>query len=67
MLFEIEPSRVETPCITEGGELLMWEDRFEELASGEGKQLSDIGRDSDTGLTNTEELIDKPSMRQSIS
>ena len=61
MLLEIELSRVETPCVTEGGEPPGREDRFQEFASREGKQLSDIGRDRDPGLTNAEELVDKTS------
>ena len=43
MLFEIKLPGVETPCVPEGGELPGWEDCFEELASREGKQLSDVG------------------------
>jgi len=61
MLLEIELAGVKTPCITEGGELPGGEDRFQEFASREGKQLSDISCDRDTRLTNTEELVDEPS------
>jgi len=61
VLLEIELSGVKTPSITEGGELRGGEDRLKEFSSGEGKQLGDIRCDRDTGLTNAEELVDKPS------
>ena len=63
MLFEVEPPGVETPCVTEGGELPGREDRLQEFASREGEQLSDVGRDRDTWLANVEELVDKPPVR----
>ena len=59
MLLEIEPPGVETPCVTEGRELPGREDRFQEFTGGKGKQLRDVGRDSDTRSTNTEELVGK--------
>ena len=43
MFLEIEPPRVETPCVAEGGELPGREDHFQEFTSREGKELSDIG------------------------
>jgi len=61
MFLEIKLPGVETPCIPEGGELPGREDRLQEFASREGKQLGDVGRDRDTGLTNAEELVYKPS------
>ena len=66
MLLEIELSRVKTPCVTESGELSGRKDRFQEFAGREGEQLGDISRDRDTGLTNAEELVDKPSVKQLI-
>ena len=41
VLLEIELPGVETPCVPEGGELPRREKRLQELASREGKQLSD--------------------------
>ena len=67
VLLEIELPGVETPRVTEGGELPGREDRFQEFSSRECEQLSDICRDRNTGLTNTEELIDKTSVKQLIS
>ena len=61
VLLEIELSGVETPCVTEVSELPGWEDRFQEFASRECKQLSDVGCDRNTGFTDAEELVDKPS------
>ena len=61
VLLEIELPGVETPSVTEGGELRGREDRLQEFSSREGKQLSDIRCDRDAGLTNAEELVDKPS------
>ena len=61
VLLQIEPPRVETPRVAEGGELPGREDRLQEFTSKEGKQLSDIGRNRDTRLTNFEELVDKRS------
>ena len=64
MLLDIEPPRVETPRVAEGGELPGREDHFQEFPSREGKQLSDIDRNRDTGLTDTEELVDKRSVNR---
>ena len=61
MLLEIKFPGVETPCVPEGGELPGWENCFQELASREGKQLGNVGRDRNTWLANAEELIDEPS------
>jgi len=63
VLLEIEPPGVETPCVTEGGKLPGWKDCFQEFASWEGEQLSDVGWDRNTWLANAEELVDKPSVR----
>ena len=43
VLLEIESPGVETPSITESGELFGREDRFQKFASRESEQLSDIG------------------------
>ena len=43
VLLEIEPPGVETPCVTKGRELPGREGRFQELTSGKGKQLRDVG------------------------
>ena len=43
VLLEVEPPRVETPCVTEGSELPGREDRLQELTSGKCKQLRDVG------------------------
>ena len=67
MLLEVKLPRVETPCVSEGSEPPGREDRFQEFACREGKELSDTGRDRNTGLTNAEELVDKSSVKQSIS
>lgn len=67
MLLEIELPGIKTPRITKDGELPGREDRFQEFASRESKKLSDIGCDGDAGLTDAEELVDKPSVKPSIS
>ena len=70
VLLEIESLRVrvETPFVAEGGELPGREDRFQEFTSREGEQLSDIGRNIDTRLTNIEELVDEHSVnRRSVN
>ena len=67
VLLEIEFSGVKTPHMTKGGELPCREDRFQEFSSRESKKLSDIGRNRDAGLTDAEELVDKPSTEPSIS
>jgi len=61
VLLEIELPGVKTPRVTKRGEFPGREDRFQEFSNGEGKQLSDIGCDRDAGLTDAEELVDKPS------
>ena len=66
VLLDIKLPRVETPRVVEGGELPGREGRFQEFTSKEGKQLSDICRNSDTRLTNKEELVDKRSVNRSI-
>jgi len=43
VLLEVEFTRVEAPCITDGGELPDEEDPFPEFTGGEGKELSSIG------------------------
>ena len=43
VLLEIELAGVETPCVTEGGELSGREDHIQEFTGREGKQLSDVG------------------------
>ena len=67
MLLGVEFPWVETPCVTERSELPRREDGFQQFSSGESEQLSDISRDRDTGLTNAEELVDKPSLNERIS
>ena len=67
VLLEIELPGVKTPRITKGGELPSREDRFQEFSSREGEQLGNIACDRDGGLTDTEELVDKPSAKLSIS
>ena len=66
VLLEIKLAGIETPRVTKGGEPPGWEERFEEFAGREGEELSDIGRDRDSGPTNAEELVDKASERNSI-
>ena len=61
MFLEIELPGIETPSVTERGELPGREDRFQEFASREGEQLSDICCDSNAGLTNAKELVDETS------
>ena len=66
MLLRIELPGVETPRVTESGELPGREDRFQEFAGREGKQLGDVCYDCDAGLANAEELVDKRSVKWSI-
>ena len=67
VLLGVEPAGIESPCVPEGGELSGREDRFQKFAGGEGQQLSDIGCDRDTGLTNTEELVNESSAEPLVS
>ena len=67
VLLEVEPPRVEAPSVAEGGKLPGREGCLQKFASGEGEQLDNICRDSNPGLTDAEELIDKSSAKQSIS
>ena len=67
MLLEVEPPGVETPHVAEGGELPGREGCLQEFTCGEGKQLSDVGRNFDARPMNTEELVDKRSVNRSIS
>ena len=67
MLLEIELPGIKTPHVTKGGELPRREDRFQEFTCREGEQLNDIGCDRNAGLTNAEELVDKPSVKLPIS
>ena len=62
MFLEIEPPRVETPGVAEGGKLPGREDCFQEFTSREGEHLSDIDRKLDTKGTNSEVLVDKRSV-----
>ena len=66
VLLEIELAGVKAPRVPEGGEPPGRQDRFQEFAGREGKQLSDICPDRDTWLANAEELVDKRSVKQSI-
>jgi len=61
VLLEIELPGVETPSASECGELRGWENCLQEFSSREGKQLGDVCCDRNAGLTNAEELVDKPS------
>ena len=67
VLLEIELPGVQTPRVTEGGELPSREDQFQEFTSREGQELSDTRCDRDAGLTDAEELVDKPSVEPPIS
>ena len=62
MLLGVELAGVEAPCVPEGGELSGRKGRFQEFACREGKQLSDVCRDRNARLTNTEELVDERSV-----
>lgn len=66
VLLDIEFAGVEAPCIPQDGELPGQKDCFQEGVSREGEQLSDTSCDRNARLMNAEELVDKPSVKESI-
>ena len=66
VLLEIELSRVETPGVSEGGELPGREDRFQKFSGRKSKKLRDVSGDGNNWLTNAKELVDKTPVKRSI-
>lgn len=61
VLLLVESPRVEAPGVAKGGELPCGQDSFHKLTRREGENLNDVGIDRNTGLTDTEELVDERS------
>ena len=64
MFLEIEPPRVETPGVAEGGKLPGREDRFQEFTSREGEHLSDSDRKLEIMEIKSEVLVEKRSVNR---